>query len=419
MKYLKKEYPSFNLHMINTDRFKTVNLEIIFGRKIKKEEITITNFLSSILVYTTKKYNTKLKFGQKMEDLYATRAFTNCYRIGNIFNVDFNLKFLNPKYSDENIFNDALDFLKEIIFNPNIKNNEFDENSFNVVKNNEISRIMRLKEDKRGYSKLRLLELTDKDAPFSYNMKGYLEDLEKVTRKNLYDFYKEFLKSNKVDIYVVGNIDFKETERLITSKFSFENNKEFIEHVVKWNNKRCERREFIEKDNTNQAKLTISCRTKEMTEYERLYVSSMYHLILGGTADSKFFKNIREKFSLCYYISSSLHKADNILLISSGITKDNYSKIMTLIDKEMNDMRKGLFDEEDIDKAKRFCLSTLDQIEDNPNEIISSYYSMDLLKIKSIDEMRKTIMTVTKDDIVKLSNKIEIDTVLLLGGDKK
>ena len=220
MKYLKKEYPSFNLHMINTDRFKTVNLEIIFGRRIKKEEITITNFLSSILVYTTKKYNTKLKFGQKMEDLYATRAFTNCYRIGNIFNVDFNLKFLNPKYSDENIFNDALDFLKEIIFNPNIKNNEFDENSFNVVKNNEISRIMRLKEDKRGYSKLRLLELTDKDAPFSYNMKGYLEDLEKITRKNLYDFYKKFLKSNKVDIYIVGNIDFKETEKLITSKFS-------------------------------------------------------------------------------------------------------------------------------------------------------------------------------------------------------
>ena len=70
MEYIKKEYPSFDLHMINTDKFKTISVEVIFSREIKKDEITIVNFLSSLLAYTSKKYDTKLKFGQRLEELY-------------------------------------------------------------------------------------------------------------------------------------------------------------------------------------------------------------------------------------------------------------------------------------------------------------------------------------------------------------
>ncbi len=57
MDYIKRILPSYNLHMIKTKRFKTTSIEILFSRDIKKEEITITNFLSSIMNYSNKKYN--------------------------------------------------------------------------------------------------------------------------------------------------------------------------------------------------------------------------------------------------------------------------------------------------------------------------------------------------------------------------
>ena len=46
MKYKKIDFGSYNLHMIKTDRFKATTLELIFCNEIKKEEITITNFLA-------------------------------------------------------------------------------------------------------------------------------------------------------------------------------------------------------------------------------------------------------------------------------------------------------------------------------------------------------------------------------------
>ena len=38
MQYKKINLTTYNLHMIKTDRFKTVNVQIIFSDKIKKEE---------------------------------------------------------------------------------------------------------------------------------------------------------------------------------------------------------------------------------------------------------------------------------------------------------------------------------------------------------------------------------------------
>ena len=50
--------------MGKTKKFKTIDIELVFGREIVKEEISKINFLSSILTYTTKKYNTKIKLGR-------------------------------------------------------------------------------------------------------------------------------------------------------------------------------------------------------------------------------------------------------------------------------------------------------------------------------------------------------------------
>lgn len=420
MEYIKKENEHYNLHMIKTDKFKSTSIEIIFSREIKKEEITLTNFLTSIMTYTTKKYNTKIKFAQELENLYAARVFPSCYRLGKNMNVDFNMKVLNDKYAEDGLLDKAFEFLKEVIFNPKVENNEFSKDEFEIIKNEEISQIERFKEDTRKYAMLRLMELTDSTKPFSYNLKGYMEDLNKITRANLYDFYKKFINDSTVDIFIVGNIDFDKVSKIVFDKFNFLNKKiEKDSLMIEWNDYNKERKEVVENDNTNQAKLGVSCRLQNITKFERDYVLNIYNTILGGTPDSKFFKTIREKFSLCYSVLSGANKLDNLLIITSGIAKENFKKAMILIEKEMDNMKKGDFTKEEIDRAKVCYLSGLDEIEDNPHQIIAHYYAMDKLGSDDLDVKRKMINKVTKEDIIKLSNKIYIDTVFLLGGDKK
>ena len=43
MEYKKKEYLSYHLHMIRTNRFKEIKVRVIFRDNMKKEEITIRN----------------------------------------------------------------------------------------------------------------------------------------------------------------------------------------------------------------------------------------------------------------------------------------------------------------------------------------------------------------------------------------
>ena len=191
MKYIKKELPSYNLHMIKTDKFKSTYIEVIFSNEIKKENITINNFLSSYLTYSTKKYNNKIKYARKLEELYAASVFSNVDRLGKMFNVDFNMRVLNDKYTEDGLLKQAVDFLYEVLFNPNVVNDEFDKDVFKVIKNNEQSRIERFKENQRDYSILKLYELFDKDAPYAFNLKGYIKDLNKITPKNLYSYYKK------------------------------------------------------------------------------------------------------------------------------------------------------------------------------------------------------------------------------------
>lgn len=417
MQYRKVELGSYNLHMIKTDRFKTVNVQIILSDKIKKEDITKRNFLSDILTYSCNKYKTKRDLSIASQDLYAASVYSTSYRLGNYYNTDINLYFLNEKYSEKGMTEKSMAFFKEIIFNPNVKDNKFDSNSFNIIKNNMKIQIESVKEDTRKYSMIRMLENMDKTMPYSYHGFGYLEDLEKITEENLYEYYKELIRSSNVEIFVIGDIDFSQMEKIVREQFKFNVYKKKKENPTIIHSKvRSIAKKVVEEDDINQSKLTIGCKLKDLTEFERNYVLTIYNIILGGGSESLLFKNVREKHSLCYYISSSSNKVDNLLIISSGIAKNNFKKVLSLIQKEMKNIEQGNFSEEAILQAKIRYNSILDEIYDYPNQIISAYYASIILGVDFPEVRKKKIMEVTKDDIIKLSKKVKMDTIYLLGG---
>ena len=52
MEYRSEDFLSYKLHMIKTNKFKTINVKVVFSNEIKKNEITIRNVLSDILTST-------------------------------------------------------------------------------------------------------------------------------------------------------------------------------------------------------------------------------------------------------------------------------------------------------------------------------------------------------------------------------
>ena len=417
MEYIKKQLGSYNLHLIKTNKFKTITVKINFRSPIVKDEITIRNVLCDIFTQSSKNYKNKRELTIKTQDLYSASLSTSTNRIGNYTNMNFFLNVLNDKYTEKDNFKKAVDFFTEIIFNPDVTNNKFNKEKLEIVKEDNKKMLLSLKEDTSHYSVIRMLENLD-NSPISYRSVGYLEDLEKINEKNLYNYYKKMLKTDLVDIFVIGDIDIDDTIELIRSKIKLRVlKKKRVPYIIKEEKPRTKKQVIKEKVNTTQSKLAIGCRINNISEYERNYPLTIFNIILGGSSDSKLFKEVREKNSLCYTINSVPNKFDNIILIRAGIDKENYSKTITLIEKVLNDIKKGKISEQEIKVAKEYYNTSLDSIEESQISIINDYFMKEMLNTDTIEEKRKNINKVTKEEIIKVAKKIKLDTIFLLEGD--
>ena len=153
-----------------------------------------------------------------------------------------------------------------------------------------------------------------------------------------------------------------------------------------------------------------------MTDFELRYVLNVYSYILGGGPDSKLFKTVREENSMCYHISSISFPLNSLLIVNAGINKENYKKVLSLIKREVSNMKKGKFTKEDIIKSKVTYVNSLKELEDNPQSIIGLYAGIEYLKSDDLDKRLTKINKVTKKDVVKLASKIHLDTIYLLEG---
>ena len=154
-----------------------------------------------------------------------------------------------------------------------------------------------------------------------------------------------------------------------------------------------------------------------MKTYEKNYPLVLANIIFGGTSDSKLFKVVREKNSLCYAIYSQLSKLDNLVTIKAGIDKDNFKKTLTVIDDVLIKVKKGDFTEKDIKMAKEIYSSAISNIEENPSSLISEYLTEEITGLDSYKKSVEIMNKVTKKDIKKVLKKINTDTIFLLEGD--
>ena len=209
---------AYNLHFIKTNRFKTITVEVDFRREIQKNDITKRAVLKESLLNSNKNYKTERGLIIESENLYDLKLVSSSSRMGNYINLSFKTRFLNEKYTEKNMNEESIAFLMDIIFNPNIEDGSFKEEIVNKCKNKIEKSIKSLKDSKLKYTLFKLLEKID-GKPYSYNSYGYLEDLEKIDGKVLYDYYKDMIINDFIDVFVVGDFDSFEIKELVKKYF--------------------------------------------------------------------------------------------------------------------------------------------------------------------------------------------------------
>lgn len=416
MQYTKKDLGSYNLHFIKTNNYKTITVKIYFRERIDKDIVTKRNFLNDMLFLSCKDYPTRREMTLKAQDLYAATVNCRSRRLGNYFDTVYTLKVLNDKYTEEGNFKECLSFFSSILLNPNVIDNAFTENDFKVVYSRMKSNIESLEDDKARYATVRLLDEIDKDSSVSIRQVGYLEDLEKITKENLYDYYLYIINHDLIDIFVLGDIDVDSVKEMVEDTFNINTFKKKSDDL---HLNVCERKKtkYVEElVDAKQSQLAIALSLKNLTSYERNYPLTLYNIILGGGENSLLFQEVREKSSLAYYIGSTPNKCDDLILIRSGVTPTKEDKALELVKKQIKRLKKGDFTDSDIVKAKEYFTTALDDMLESPLEIIDCYYMMEVLGSDDFKTKREKMLMVTKEEILAVANKVSLHTVFCLKG---
>ena len=142
-----------NLHVLPTKQYKTIRIFIRFTARLQQEVITKRSLLSSMLETNSLNYPDQTKLSAQLAELYGASFGLSVRKKGNLHWLNAGISFVNGEYvNDPNLFSQAVDFLKEVLFYPNIKNHQFDQLTFDLEKNNLRLYLESLKEDKQTFA---------------------------------------------------------------------------------------------------------------------------------------------------------------------------------------------------------------------------------------------------------------------------
>ena len=422
MNYTKKQIKEgITIHNIITNKFKTNLYAVFLAVPLTREDVTKEALVAAILRRGTQNIKSQDLISKKLEEMYGASFDCGIEKTGDNHIMKFYLEAINEEFlpEKEELTKKSLNILFDIIFNPLTQNNGFKAEYVESEKN-KLKQIIEGKiNNKRAYSFERCVEEMFKGEPYGLYKYGYVEDLEKITPENLFEYYKEFIGKCKIDIFASGENAPEEMIKMIEhneqiSKLKARAAVYVVDKTIP--NEVSTKPENIVEEHmqVGQGNLVLGLRVNSKKENAR-FIASVYNAILGGGANSKLFQNVREKNSLAYTASSTFRRQKDAIFIRCGIEIDKYEKALSTIKEQIQDMAKGDFTDEDMENAKNLIIGAIKGTTAEQDSEITYYYSQELSKsFTSIEDYINKIEQVSKQDIIELAKEVWIDTIYFL-----
>lgn len=404
-----------NLYYIPTKKFKTTAFSIYIHRPLTREECTLNALLSMVIRRGCPMFPESKELSRHLDNLYGVSFSTTVRKKAERQIICANFQFINEKFLEEksNILDGVLNLAKDAI----LGQTSFDEEYLKQEKENLKLQILSIINDKRQYASKKCIEIMCQDEPYGISKSGYIEDLDSITSSSLYEHYKNTVLKSPVDIFINGDVDINYVTEKIKGIFESIEVTENIPAPSDVKKSVAEVKNVTEQQQIVQGKLSIGFRTNVFATDDEYPALMMYNSILGCGIFSKLFNNVREKLSLCYYASSSIDHLKGIMTINSGIEVANFQRAYDEIFVQMDDIKNGNISDMEMSAAVLGTVNSINSISDNPFAL-DDYYLGKIIagNLMGLDELADKIKGVTKEQIMNVAKKIELDTVFFLKG---
>lgn len=357
------------------------------------------------------------KLSAALLDLYDASISTATSSRWNMRCTEIVGSALDDRYalSGEKLERELAQLMCECLFRPKAENGAFDEKVTEMMRAELIDSIDSVINDKSRYAAYRAAQTAYIGEADELPPTGSREDAQKVTAKSAFEAYRKILETARVEIFAAGCSDFKETEEIFAREFSAINRSCTITELGCKPSALKEKPAYAEdRFDMQQAILRMYFKAPEIEDLEANFLLAR---ILGGMTTSRFFTNIREKQSLCYYCASFTDRSKRALVCYAGIEPKNKKRTEEAILKELRDICENGVTDEEILSAKLELRTQYKAIYDSAAGLLQWYLTMLANeKILSPEEFMETLESVTSDRIRDVARQYSLDTVYTLCG---
>ena len=404
------------LTYLPAQRFKTSRMTVQLIAPLQRETAAANALLPAVLRRGTVRCPDMESLSAALDTLYGANIDYTVRKKGERQCVGFAAGFIDDAFTPhgEKLLEPVSAMLGELLLDPVTHGGRFLSSYVESEKANLIDAIRGLKNDKRDWADIRLMQEMCAGEPYSVLRLGDEETAGRITNQSLYVHGQALMASSRVEVIYCGSAEAQRVEEAVLSALAAlpRGAQTALPEVQRIQAPDTPRR-IVETMDVTQGKLAMGYRCGS-DDYPAMV---MANLIFGGTSNSKLFLNVRERLSLCYYASSSYARSKGILTVSSGVETADFERAEAEIGRQLQAVQRGDWEDWEQEGALQAIRASLLSLSDAQGALENFYLGQIAAGVEETpEELAAALEQVTKERIVAAAQTVKPDTVYFLRG---
>ena len=404
------------LTYLPAQRFKTSRMTVQLIAPLQRETAAANALLPAVLRRGTVRCPDMESLSAALDTLYGANVDYTVRKKGERQCVGFAAGFIDDAFTPhgEKLLEPVSAMLGELLLDPVTHGGRFLSSYVESEKANLIDAIRGLKNDKRDWADIRLMQEMCAGEPYSVLRLGDEETAGRITNQSLYVHGQELMASSRVEVIYCGSAEAQRVEdAVLTALAALPRGAQTALPEVQRIQAPDTPRRIVETMDVTQGKLAMGYRCSS-DDYPAMVLAN---LIFGGTSNSKLFLNVRERLSLCYYASSSYARSKSILTVSSGVETADFERAEAEIGRQLQAVQQGDWEDWEQEGALQAIRASLLSLSDSQGALENFYLGQIAAGVEETpEELAAALEQVTKERIVAAAQTVKPDTVYFLRG---
>lgn len=397
-------------------KFKTSCLSAQFIAPLRRETASYGALLPLVLQRGTMSCPDIQQLSAAMDRLYGAQINPTIRKRAECQCIGFVASVMDDSFAPmgEKLLEPTAALLGELLLDPVTRNGRYLPEYVDSERANLLDSIRSIRNDKRDWADLRLLQEMCRYEPHGVSRLGDEAAAAAINNQKLHAYSRQMMAASRLELFYCGSAECHRVEEaLLTAFSSLTRGPQTEPEPPRRFAAPSQPRLVTEEMDVTQGKLSMGFRCDTDDEPAMILANLMF----GGSSNSKLFLNVREKLSLCYYASSTYVRSKGILTVSSGIETADYDRAEAEILRQLDEIRQGLWEDWELTAARESLLSALQALGDSQGALENYYLGLAATgRRETPEEMAALLRQVTPERIRAAAQSVQLDTIYFLKG---